>query len=71
MADEVDMAGVAAQVIFGAALRNARAAVSSEPKWFEACQFCGEPTADGLPYCDDMCHADHARELAIKSKQFK
>ena len=70
MADECDVAADAAQVVFDAALRNARAAVSSEPKWFEVCQFCGEATVDGLPYCDEMCHADHVRELAIKAKQF-
>ena len=71
MADECDIAADAAQVVFDAAVRNARAAVSSEPKWFEVCQFCGEATVDGLPYCDEMCHADAAREAQIRAKQFK
>ena len=71
MADECDVAADAAEVIFDAALRNARAAVSNEPKWFEVCQFCGERTADGLPYCDEMCHADAVREAQIRAKQFK
>ena len=70
MADEVDIAGDAAQVIFDAALRNARASVVAAPKVFEVCQFCGEPTEDGLPYCDEMCRADYVREAAIRSKQF-
>ena len=71
MADECDIAADAAQVVFDAALRNARAVVSNEPKWFEVCQFCAEPTADGLPYCDEMCHADAVREQRIRAKQFK
>ena len=71
MADEVDIAGDAAQVIFDAALRNARASVRDVPKVFDACQFCGEPTEDGLPYCDEMCRADYMREAAIRAKQFK
>ena len=70
MADEVDIAGDAAQVIFDAALRNARASVSDGPKVFEVCQFCGEPTDDGLPYCDEMCRADYMREAGIRAKQF-
>ena len=70
MADECDVAGAASEVIFDAALRNARAAVTSVPAVFEVCRFCGEPTSDGLPYCDEMCRADYVREAGIRAKQF-
>ena len=38
MADEVDIAGDAAQVIFDAALRNARASVVAAPQAHESVQ---------------------------------
>lgn len=71
MADICDDAEKNAQSILEASIANARLqAARVAPRWFEVCQFCAEPTADGMPYCDDDCRCDHRRELAVVAKQY-
>ena len=74
MADVCDDANLHAQPILDVQIAQARAR-SAEMARLAAvhhvvCQYCGEPTVDGLPYCDDACHKDAVREAEIRAKQF-
>lgn len=74
MADVCDDADLHAQPILDAQIAQARARSAEMARLaavrYEVCQYCGEATVDGLPYCDDACHKDAVREAEIRAKQF-
>lgn len=68
-ADFLDEASEHEQNARDDAVATIRRRVAAEPRYHEACTFCGEPTPNGQRFCGKDCEQDADRIEVILKKQ--